>query len=366
VDTPGPVRQTGPTPRDLAVALGRELACIHAAGFEQRDLYAKHILVRSSADGYRFCFLDWQRSRHRHAVTWQRRLRDLAALDASLAENLASDRLRLVGLGAYLRSVAALSRAADVKQRFFPPSSAAAAIRSISARLLRRRKVRELRQPPVPDGAQHLLWLEPGERLCVARDFHAELGGRLPSWLPQGTPPRQPGPCVEHRLILLGASRTAHLVKRWQTVATWLPRSKFPAPEFAHAAAIFRLQRFGVAGPRLLAMGHCAVTAMQRFSFLLTEPPPGVPLATVLRQNSSPRLHKALLDQLDALLAKIRDAGYTFRPGADVLQAWVVAGVPVGGAPIASDVFSLALGSVELLTVCAANPQAVAERRVAL
>ena len=45
-------------------------------------------------------------------------------------------------------------------------------------------------------------------------------------------------------------------MQRWRQASAWLSRGKFPAPEFAHAAAIFRLQRFGVAGPRLLAMGH--------------------------------------------------------------------------------------------------------------
>src|SRR5207302_9767094 len=138
------------------------------------------------------------------AVSGRRRLHDLAALDASRAEHLASDRLRLVCLRSYLRDSARATR------------PIATAIRRITERLLKRRKIRELRQPPLPGEAQQLLWLDDGERLCVARDFYEELADRLPSWLPRNVPPSPDGACVEHRLILLGAGRTAHLVQRWR------------------------------------------------------------------------------------------------------------------------------------------------------
>ncbi len=119
--------------RKLAQALGRALAGLHAAGFDHPDLYAKHVLAGKDGDRFRFCFLDWQRSRRRRTVRWRHRFRDLAALDASLSDALASPRLRLVCLRAYLGSAMPLRRPA-------------VAIRFISARLLRRRKVRALRQ----------------------------------------------------------------------------------------------------------------------------------------------------------------------------------------------------------------------------
>jgi tRNA A-37 threonylcarbamoyl transferase component Bud32 len=299
--------------RALAAALGAELARVHAAGFDQPDLYAKHILVRPGPSGFDLCFLDWQRSQLRRTVSWPRRLRDLAALDASLAERLASDRLRLVCLRAYMRGIAS------------PPlREVVGAIRRASAELLKRRKIRELRQPPLPEGVQQLLWIQDEERLCIARDFHAELGGRLPSWLPQDPRPHPDGNCVEHRLILLGSGRTAHLIQRWRGRAAWLMRGKFPAPEFAKAAAIFRLQRFGVAAPRLLAMGHRHVGVWQRFSFLLIEPPDGESLESVLRRCNAPAFRQGLLRQLDTLMGKVHDAGYLWRTGADPLQACVV------------------------------------------
>ncbi len=292
--------------RALAQALGRELAHIHAAGFTQPDLSAKHILVRSAPDGFHFCFLDWQRSRPRRRVSWRRRVRDLATLDASLAAELVPDRLRLVCLRAYVQD----TRAHGV----LPPRSLAVAIRRVGERRRLRRKMRELRQPPLPAGAQQLLWLRDGERLCIVRDFFEELGGQLPSWLPQEPAPCAEGMCVEHRLILLGSGRTAHLVQRWTRTASWLPQGKYPAREFAQAALLFRLQRFGVAGPRLLAMGHHQIAAWQRFSFLLSEPPTGPSLAAVLRQDGTALLRQRLLRRLGSQLRQLHEAGFTLGP----------------------------------------------------
>src|SRR5262249_33578817 len=77
--------------RGIARRLATEIARIHNSGFCYPDLYAKHVLV----DGDRFVFLDWQRSRRRPRLNWNDRCRDLAALNASLSEELADadDRL---------------------------------------------------------------------------------------------------------------------------------------------------------------------------------------------------------------------------------------------------------------------------------
>jgi tRNA A-37 threonylcarbamoyl transferase component Bud32 len=334
----------------LAIDLGREIACIHAAGFKQPDLYAKHILVQKAPGVFRFCFLDWQRSCQRLSISWRQRVRDLAALDASLAEQLASDRLRLLCLRTYLSAVSgwhALSlRRAWLSERFATPPTPfedsgrathqglirrqtvrtiAFAIRRISERLLQRRRIRELRQQPPPGGTQDLLWLEDGERFCVARDFYEELGGRLPSWLPRRPQPCSDGGRLEHRLILLGAGRTARLVQRWRRdPAGWWRRGKFPAPEFAQASTIFQLQRFGVCGPRLLAMGFRRLGFSQRFSFLLTEPPLGIALTTFLRRENPAAVRHCVLGHFGAMLRQVHEAGYTFPASSDPLQAWVV------------------------------------------
>jgi len=77
---------------------------MHETGFHQPDLYSKHLLV--DADGSRVAIVDWQRGRHRDFVHWPQRYRDLAALHASLADNLATSRDRLACVRAYLNVAA--------------------------------------------------------------------------------------------------------------------------------------------------------------------------------------------------------------------------------------------------------------------
>jgi hypothetical protein len=104
----------------FAAALGAAVARIHAAGFDHPDLYAKHVLVDPPTG--RCSFLDWQRSRRRTRVGWRTRVRDLAALDATLAEDLATVRERL----AFLRGSDGTSRGSPGRYAPAPHVSCAA------------------------------------------------------------------------------------------------------------------------------------------------------------------------------------------------------------------------------------------------
>ena len=157
---------------------------MHDAGFDHPDLYSKHVLV-SSLDG-RISFLDWQRSHVRRFVDWKSRWRDLAALDATLAEELATPRERLACLCAYLRSTLAIR-----VPRFFLVRSIRR-IETQSQRLKRRRRIRELGQLPLAVGTQNLIWVD-GEALCVTREFQDTLNGQYPGWLKLAGNPRTSG-----------------------------------------------------------------------------------------------------------------------------------------------------------------------------
>ena len=166
--------------RAVAHQLGAALARLHAEGFDHPDLYSKHVLISQKPRSCRLaiCFLDWQRVRRRPVVSWRTRLRDLAALDATLADELASPRQRLLALRTYLRAIRTLKdRRAGVTL-----SAVAHEIRRRSLRLLERRRIREMRQPPLAVGTQNLIWLD-GEALQVTREFLDELGGQIPAWL---------------------------------------------------------------------------------------------------------------------------------------------------------------------------------------
>jgi tRNA A-37 threonylcarbamoyl transferase component Bud32 len=253
--------------RAVARQLGAELARLHAGGFQHLDLYSKHLLVAFDydTDWARFFFLDWQRGRRRSAAG---RLRDLAALDGTLADNLAAGRDRLACLHAYLRRWAgpgdplSLSRAACIVSRR-------------SAALLRRRRIRELRQPPLPAGAQNLIWMD-GEALCVTRQFLAANGGQLPTYLTRAEQLRIGQ--VQCSRVPAPAGGWATLVQRsashpWRWLWSRLRGRRLVSPELEQAGILFLLQRYGLVTPALLAVGQRPARPWQLQSFLLIQQP---------------------------------------------------------------------------------------------
>lgn len=244
----------------FAQRLGVALARIHAAGFDHPDLYSKHVLV--SADGERIYLLDWQRSR-RGTVHKRQRCRDLAVLDATLAEDLASTDDRMACLRAYVREA---NTSISVERM-------ARAIRRQSQRLLRKRHFRECRLL-LPSVSQELIWLH-GEELCATPDFAASLEGVIPDWLRLE--------CADwsdeqqtHASVALPDGRRGVLVRRREDRPLrwlWLQfrRHAYTSREVRQAGLIFRRQRMGLPAPRLLAFGERHPLPWRTESFLLTE-----------------------------------------------------------------------------------------------
>jgi len=201
--------------RRLARQLGATLAHLHDAGFGHHDLYAKHVLVEPRRA--RFHFLDWQRSRRARELDWPRRWRDLAALHATLPDELASTRDRLVCLSAYLRATCP----GPVPRAF--RRATLTAIAQQARLLLRRRQTREQRQTALPIGSQQLIWLD-GEALCVTPEFQEAVAGCIPDWL---TRPLTGGNrnCIAHTTRTVPAIGSVVLVQRRSTaVLGWLGR----------------------------------------------------------------------------------------------------------------------------------------------
>jgi tRNA A-37 threonylcarbamoyl transferase component Bud32 len=250
--------------RHVAKALGREIARLHAAGFQHPELYAKHVLLRQEENGYRFAFLDWQLARCVSRLTFKQRCRDLAALHATLADEIVSPDDRLACLRAYRQS-------AGVE---LPPIlDMARAVESLTLRLLTKRRIRELRQLPLPHLAQNLIWVD-GEALTVTLDFWKETSGHMPAWLQMPAPPAHL-PFLEE--ITLPQDNRLRLTRRWFTPSklrslAGIKKTGFPSPEFEQVGALIRLQRFGLRGPRLLAVGHRDLPSGAKYSFLLVEP----------------------------------------------------------------------------------------------
>ncbi len=296
-------------PSDLrrltAVRLGEELARIHAAGFDHPDLYSKHILVSAGpGECPSFHFLDWQRSRRRRRVSWSLRARDLAALDATLADDLASPRDRLAFLRAYLRAAGGVG---------LPHLAAAArAVRAGARHLLKRRRIRELRQPPLEWGRQNLVWLR-GEALCVTREFRAELRGRLPDWLAlPGDAAAEP---LAHTPVERTGGRKGLLIRRRESrplawLGGWLRGRRLVSRELEQAGLLFRLQRYGIVTPRLLAVGQHHRRPWRTDSLLLIEPVrDSVPLAVWLGQKAEGEPRRLVLRRAAEVLRRVHEAG---------------------------------------------------------
>jgi tRNA A-37 threonylcarbamoyl transferase component Bud32 len=266
---------------DFARTLGEALAHLHDAGFNHPDLYSKHVLVNPGHSAV--SLLDCQRSLRLRNVTWAQRWHDLAVLDATLADDLVAPRERLWCLRSYLRAVLA-TRAPRPFWR-----KAQASIRRQAARLLRHRHVREARQPPLPADSQNLLWVR-GEGLCVTRQFHDALQGRIPEQLLLGR--RRSFPSVLTAILVpfgeQAAGRVTHcqynfrgigaasLVQRrashpWRWLWSWIRGRRLTSPELEQAGIIFRLERYGVRTVQVLAFGQSLRRPWQVESFLLLQ-----------------------------------------------------------------------------------------------
>ncbi|MGL4551133.1 MAG: lipopolysaccharide kinase InaA family protein [Gemmataceae bacterium] len=249
--------------RRVAAALGRLLARLHGAGFVHRDLYAKHVLVGDAG----LTLLDWQRAGRSAKGT----VRDLAALHATLPAELASGRDRVAFLRAY----------GDVRL--------AGRVEAEAGRMLAKRHVREKRG--TVEG-QHWTCLD-GRALCVTPAL-----GPVPGWLRLEQMPLPAGQATARRWLTLPDGRRVLLTRsRGQSA-------------MAAAHLIWRLERHGVRGPRVLAAGERG-----RDSFLLVEPPDAVRLGAWLVNKPAGR-RMAAWRQAAVLMRGLRDGCCAASPDA--------------------------------------------------
>jgi tRNA A-37 threonylcarbamoyl transferase component Bud32 len=248
-----------PERRRLARRLAMHVARIHDQGFAYPDLYAKHILVDRSAGS--FTFLDWQRSRRRQRVTWAQRCRDLAALNASLPDDLADADDRLTFLLAYRKAVR------DNNTSF---RAVCARIQRRTRKLLQRSSIREQRLPVVGT-SQGLYWID-GERLCVTADGRDLLDPDEVQRLAYDS-----APLAERRMVLAGGVVVRLTVRRsLLRLGRWcdaLQGRRWQAPECRQAAQLLREERLGKPR-RLLAFGQWERSWGRVDSFLLQRDEP--------------------------------------------------------------------------------------------
>ena len=308
----------------IARSLGAALAHMHAAGFTHPDVYSKHVLV--GADGETVQFLDWQRSRRRLVLDPDRRARDLAALHATLADELARPRERLACLRAYLAGMQAVGTISAKPMGF---------LRRIvlhARRLLTRRHIREKRQPPLARGVQEWTRLS-GDELCVMPALAAAWPLRSPEWLALERQPLGPGQALLRRWFTTPDGPPALLVRRRRKVAAadllpWLRGRPPNSPEQRQAELLLRLQRHAIPAPRVLAMGRRSARGWVE-SFLLTQPEGGaVRLSLWLARPVRPADRRRVLVETGALLRRLHDAA-CYLDENDAIDALAVRASPV-------------------------------------
>ncbi len=283
------------TRRRLLIRIGRRIAQVHAAGFTTPDLSAKHVLV--SHDLRRIVFLDWQSAVRKRAVATADRVRALAALHASVADELASPRERL----RLLRAALAAARKSGVERTRF--SSLVRQVTDTAAGLRHRRSFREQRLPVATTRPQRLVWLE-GEAVCAIPEVAAV-------WPACGGVARfygcEPGTIELSRGELRGVLVRGRSVAPLGRLAAWLRGHSWRSPGAVLGRILFHLERYGIPAPRLLAFGQRHTGPIGTDWFTL-HTPPGEPLPD--------RPDAATCEGLGRLLRRLHEAGCrpTFPP----------------------------------------------------
>ncbi len=291
--------------RRLARSLGAALARMHTAGFTHPDLYSKHIIIGPNAESVQF--LDWQRCRRRLSPGAHRRARDLAALHATLNDELVNDRERLVCLRAYCAGFAA----SDSKKS--SPPELRQLVLYYSARLLRRRHIREKRQMPLARGIQEWTTLNNGN-LCVTPALAEAWPQRSPQWLDLSRQPATPDQKGTRRWLTTEGT-PALLIRRRRRgsltgLSSWaMARS---SAEQRQAELLLRLQRHGVPAPRVLAMGQRVDKGCVE-SFVLTQPAAAAVSVIIWLSRQAHGLEalvrrRCILRETGALLHRLHDA----------------------------------------------------------
>ncbi len=290
-------RPDGRARRELAARLGETLARLHRAGFAHGDLYAKHVLVRESdSEVY---LLDWQRARC-GSVTRACRIRDLACLHATLPEDLTGSRERLACLRAYLgkESPRELRRlVADVE--------------ALARRLRRHRHIREKCQPPT---ATQQAWISlDGQALSITPALAEMAAGQPLDWLALDRQMLPKGATLSHRWLMLSGGKRVLLVRHRQRIGWWrrlccrLIRRPILASQQRQATLLWRLERHGVAAPRVLAVGERKESG-RLDSFLLSQPLDAVVrLERWLQANCLSPERAGVLFQVGRMLARMHE-----------------------------------------------------------
>jgi tRNA A-37 threonylcarbamoyl transferase component Bud32 len=289
----------------VASRLGEDIARVHAAGYDAPDLLCKHVLIHPRR--LTLTLIDWARTHRYSQIDIRLAARDLGQLHASLAESLATPRDRLRCLYSYWT--------ARGGRRFCEFRQLVAATDAAACKARRRRSVRDLLQSPTGSARQRLRWID-GELLCVTRPLWRTCRGVVPAWLKSSANSKVQ---TDRRDVVFSHSRR-WILHRWPSAPWWQRWSarilgrRLESPLTRQAGLHFRLKRYGVSVPTVLAFGRRTDGA----GFLLTKPlKADLRLTDWLDYHQSRRNH--VLRQVGVLLKKLHAAGLRLDQSCDLI-----------------------------------------------
>lgn len=267
----------------LAERIGNLIGQLHASAFTTPDLTAKHLLVSRRTGA--IVPIDWQRARRVGHISLNDRVRALATLHASVADELASPRERLRVLRSAMRAGGG------------PAERLSALARQIvreAQRYSKRRSIRDQRQASAGD--QRLVWLAE-EAVCaipgvsatwpspaIATPFYGCEPGRLSIQLPDGRKA-----CLIRGRSFAPAGR----------LRAWIGGKSWRSPGVTFGRLLFHLERYGIPAPRLLAFGQ-RLTGPASAEWFALHIPPAPPLRELSFSSA---------EQLGNSLRQLHDAG---------------------------------------------------------
>ncbi len=248
--------------RLLAERLGRMLAECHAAGIGTPELSAKHVFIRTAA--LQPTLIDWQSSRQNRAIRPAEVAAWFGALHATLPADLVTDRTRLRVLWAYRRVMKASGKA--LLQTF---EQSVKTIRNASQNQAGRSSVRQ-QLGATGVAPQRLVWVE-GETIVaipeVAMIWPAKPTQKPFYGLPAGTEP------VELADVTIGKLIRFKSFDPLGRIVAVLRERPWRSPAANAARVLFHLQRFDIAGPKLLAFGQRQTSLWCVESFVIVDNP---------------------------------------------------------------------------------------------
>lgn len=310
--------------REFFQHLGREIGRLHATGYAHGSLSAPAVLAIRQEGAARFGFQHVAKARQFRRLSLARRAAELAMLDATLPERIATaeDRQRLVE--AYIHEACIEGQAGDLLEL----------IAKRRERLLARRDVWEIRErflagdDLVPPTRPAHLWIDPAFRPALESTGLASLPAVMET---------KSGKCLRvlkdrenWRLDLphVPGPPGAYLKKHHiRTMGSWL-RAKLgrgPGDTAGRVEArnIALLRRAGIAAMRLIAFGEQLLPNGELQSFVLTQELAGyLQLDHYLKQRVASAARRTpteqaalrvLVDQVAELAGKFHRLGYNHR-----------------------------------------------------